>query len=280
VRAIAKVLEVSRSNLMERMKTPKRKRPNRYNKKADKRLLPLIREITDKRPTYGYRRVTALLNKPILGSVDKPVNHKRVYRVMRFNGLLLQRHTGRPNRTHDGKIVTLRSNMRWCSDVFSIQCWNGDRVHVAFALDTCDREAIGYIASTVGTNGACIRDLMVECMEYRFGQRDRLPHPIQWLSDNGPCFTAHETVQFGRHLGFEIRTTPAYSPESNGMAEAFVKTFKRDYVWFGDLSNAQTVMEQLPGWFEDYNEKAPHKGLGMQSPREFLRSQQNQVSNL
>ncbi len=62
-------------------------------------------------------------------------------------------------------------------------------------------------------------------------------------------------------------------PESNGLAEAFVKTFKRDYVWFGDLENAETVMSQLPHWFEDYNEKAPHKALKMRSPREHLKEQ-------
>ena len=66
--------------------------------------------------------------------------------------------------------------------------------------------------------------------------------------------------------------TAPYSPESNGMAEAFVKTFKRDYVAFGNLRSAQKVMELLPLWFEDYNEKAPHKGLKMLSPREYRRS--------
>jgi putative transposase len=57
------------------------------------------------------------------------------------------------------------------------------------------------------------------------------------------------------------------------MAEAFVKTFKRDYAWFGNLSDARTVMAQLPGWFDDYNERAPHKGLKMLSPRQFRRQQ-------
>ena len=93
---------------------------------------------------------------------------------------------------------------------------------------------------------------------------------IQWLSDNGPCYVARDTVIFGKSIGLEICTTRPYSPESNGMAGAFVKTFKRDYVWLGDLSSAKRVMAQLPGWFEDYNENAPHKGLNMMSPREYI----------
>ena len=114
---------------------------------------------------------------------------------------------------------------------------------------------------------------MLESVEARFGKVERLPEPIQWLSDNGPCYIAKETVDVGRMLGFEVCTTHAYSPESNGMAEAFVKTFKRDYVWFGDLSTARRVIEQLPGWFEDYCERAPHKGLTVLSPRQFRRLQ-------
>ena len=162
------------------------------------------------------------------------------------------------------------SNTRWCSDAFSIQCWNGDQVHVAFSMDTCDREVMRYIASTIGIDGQAIRDLMLETVEYRFGNI-KVSGSLQWLSDNGSCYTAKETVSFGRQLGLDIRTTPAYSPESNGMAEAFVKTFKRDYVVFGDLKDAPSVMSQLPNWMEDYNEKAPHKALKMLSPREFIR---------
>ena len=71
-------------------------------------------------------------------------------------------------------------------------------------------------------------------------------------------------------------TTAIGSPQSNGMAESFVKTIKRDYVAFGDLSDAKTVMEQLPLWFEHYNEIHPHSALKYLSPRMFRREKLNE----
>lgn len=237
----------------------------------DLTLVSRIKEIIAAKPTYGYRRVTAVLNAKYAIADGARINHKRVYQVMKSNSLLLSKYGPKPIRVHDGKVITLHSNTRWCSDGFVISCDNGDKVHVAFSMDTCDRELIRYIASTKGIDGEMIRDLMAESMLYRFGNASKLPKSIQWLSDNGPCYTARETVRFGRELGFDICTTPPYSPESNGMAEAFVKTFKRDYVWVSDLSSATTVLERLPEWFRDYNENAPHKGLKMMSPRQYIR---------
>ena len=246
-------------------------RARRYNPQEDEALLPYIREIADQRGTYGYRRITTLLNQRLQMEGKNKVNHKRVYRIMKQHKLLLPAYGKKPSRTHDGKIITLRSNTRWCSDTFTIQCQNGDRVFVAFAMDTCDREILGYIASTIGIDGEAIRDLMTECVEYRFGKIDKLPCQIQWLTDNGPCYVSHETVKFARALGFDVCTTPSYSPESNGMAEAFVKTFKRDYASLDKLENKHDVMRKLTRWFDDYNENAPHQGLKMMSPRQFLR---------
>ena len=65
--------------------------------------------------------------------------------------------------------------------------------------------------------------------------------------------------------------TRSTSPESNGMAEAFVNTIKRDYVGGADLSDAEIVIKQLPGWIHDYNRFAPHSALGFLSPHDFPR---------
>lgn len=69
-------------------------------------------------------------------------------------------------------------------------------------------------------------------------------------------------------------STSVRSPQSNRMAEAFVKTFKRDYISVNPVPNAMTVIAQLPLWFEHYNNSLhPHKALGYRSPREFLNRQ-------
>jgi hypothetical protein len=76
-------------------------------------------------------------------------------------------------------------------------------------------------------------------------------------------------VLYAHELGLVPITTPAYSPESNGLAEAFIGTFKRDYVEGAELRDAETVLAQVGGWFADYNTQAPHSTLGMRSPHDY-----------
>src|SRR5215472_4832670 len=81
------------------------------------------------------------------------VNVKRVYRIMKVHGLLLERHTGAgEERRHDGRVAVNRPDTRWCSDGFEIGCDNGERVRIAFTLDCCDREAISWVATTGAIN--------------------------------------------------------------------------------------------------------------------------------
>jgi putative transposase len=115
-----------------------------------------------------------------------------------------------------------------------------------------------------------IRDLMVESVDRRFGDR-ALPHPIQWLSDNGSCYRAHETVEFAINLGRVPCFTPLRSPPVQRHGRSVCLNLQAS-VYVHDRPDAQTVLSQLSAWFEDYNESHPHKALRMKSPREFIRS--------
>lgn len=267
---VAEVIGVARSNLHERAAGRSRAR-GAYQKAEDAELLPVIRRLVDERPTYGYRRITALVNRERHAGELAPVNRKRVLRIMRQHALILERSTGRrEGRVHDGKIAVMRSNLRWCSDALEIACWNGEVVRLAFLIDAFDREAIAHVAVTgAGISGSDVRDMMLEAVERRFGT-DRAPQPIEHLSDNGSCYTAAETRDFATALNLVPCFTPVRSPESNGMSEAFVKTLRRDYVRLTPLPDAATALELVAGWIEDYNTVHPHSALQMRSPREFI----------
>ncbi|WP_328707234.1 IS3 family transposase, partial [Citreicoccus inhibens] len=106
---MAEALGVSRSNLVRSTSATAPSKPRGgYLKADDEWLLPLVRAVVHQRASYGYRRVTALVNRQRASEGKPGVNHKRVYRVMKAAGLLLARHTGKPTRTHEGTIVTLK----------------------------------------------------------------------------------------------------------------------------------------------------------------------------
>ena len=270
-RAVAQTLAVARSHINERRGRAGKPR-GRYRRAEDTEFLPAIRGIVDQRPTYGYRCVTALLNRHLRAEGKPTVNAKRVLRIMQHHGLTLEWHTARrPGRTHDGIVVALRSNVRWCSDHLELHARNREVVRLLFVLDACDREIIAWSAvANAGISGEMVRDLMITVVERRFGSR-KVPHPVEWLSDNGSAYTAKETADTARALGLRLLLTPVRSPESNGMSEAFVKTLKRDYAGISILPDAATILALLPTWIEDYCEVHPHSGLKFRSPREFIR---------
>ncbi|WPZ16172.1 IS3 family transposase [Nitratireductor rhodophyticola] len=270
---VAKTLGVSRSNLHDRLKGGAKPR-RRYHKAQDAAVVPLITALVAARPTYGYRRIAALLNRQLRSEGLAPVNHKRVYRIMQTHNLLLTRkYTKRPEHVHDGKVIVMRSNLRWCSDGFEFTCWNGDIIRSAFIIDAHDREIIAWRAvANAGISGSDIRDIMLEAVERRFGAY-RAPAVIEMLSDNGSPYIAKDTQIFARQLGLKPCFTPVQSPQSNGISEAFVKTLKRDYVQVTPLPTAPTVLGLIENWIEDYNDNHPHSGLKMRSPREFIAAQ-------
>ncbi|HHT0359380.1 IS3 family transposase [Klebsiella pneumoniae] len=238
----------------------------------DTDVLRRIHHVIGELPTYGYRRVWALLRRQTELDGMPAINAKRVYRIMRQNALLLERKPAVPpsKRAHTGRVAVKESNQRWCSDGFEFRCDNGEKLRVTFALDCCDREALHWAVTTGGFDSETVQDVMLGAVERRFGSE--LPaSPVEWLTDNGSCYRANETRQFARMLGLEPKNTAVRSPESNGIAESFVKTIKRDYISIMPKPDGLTAAKNLAEAFEHYNEWHPHSALGYRSPREYLR---------
>ena len=241
-------------------------RPAWYVRAEDRVVTAQIRTVIRTRASYGARRVRALVNREFATGY----NLKRIQRVMELNGWKLPRATRRrTGRAHRGLIRRAASNERWCSDVLEIACWNGEIVQVGFALDCHDREALATVAAARDLLASDIQQLMQRAVAARFGVGARPDTPIQWLSDNGSIYTALDTLLTAERLHLVPITTPAASPESNGMSEALVNTVRRDYLAGADLATAAIVLEQLPAWIADYNAVAPHSALGYQSPQQY-----------
>ncbi|HBC8975178.1 TPA: IS3 family transposase [Escherichia coli] len=275
VSLVSRCLRVSRAQLhviLRRTDDWKDGRRSRHSDDTD--VLLRIHHVIGELPTYGYRRVWALLRRQAELDGMPAINAKRVYRIMRQNALLLERKTAVPpsKRAHTGKVAVKESNQRWCSDGFEFRCDNGEKLRVTFALDCCDREALHWAVTTGGFDSETVQDVMLGAVERRFG--NELPaSPVEWLTDNGSCYRANETRQFARMLGLEPKNTAVRSPVSNGIAESFVKTIKRDYISIMPKPDGLTAAKNLAEAFEHYNEWHPHSALGYRSPREYLRQQ-------
>lgn len=264
------MIGLTRQAFYKRQKYQSKARLQFYTKADDSEVLAKIQGVIQIRPSYGYKRVTAMVNQKQI--VTEKYNKKRIYRVMKKEGLLLPANmSSRKVHPGTGKIITLHSNTRWCSDCFEIECYNDERVYVAFSLDCRDREVMSYVATQTDITQVEIQNLMIQTVEARFG-KSKAPREIQWLTDRGSVYRAIETQKLARSLGLKPCFTAAYSPASNGMAESLVKTIKRDYVYTNDCASADWVLRELPKWFDDYNNYAPHSGLDMLSPRQYLQS--------
>ncbi len=163
VKLVCEVLGVSRSNVSARRSREATWRDGRQPRPThDAPVVEAIERVISDLPSYGYRRVWGTLRRERIAAGQAPLNAKRIYRVMRAHGLLMQRRAApvRPQRRHDGKVAVERSNQRWCSDGFEFRCDNGEPLRVTFALDCCDREAMSWAATTAGHSGDIVRDVM------------------------------------------------------------------------------------------------------------------------
>ena len=128
--------------------------------------------------------------------------------------------------------------------------------------DNCTRQCLGLPLFVVGPKVTA--EMVVEAL------RMLLPPELQFLiSDRGTHFTAEVFQQLARHEEFIHVLIARHRPQSNGIAERFVRTLKewlRDKTWANDEELA-ALIEQF---IAEYNDR-PHQGLPIPglSPNEF-----------
>jgi putative transposase len=257
--------------MVEQFRYPKQPQRDSYRLTEDKDAPAVIRAITDACTIDGYRRVTAVLNRARPIASASQISHMRASWLIRLSSRLLPPRTGRSSiRAHEGSVVAAASNERWASNGLEIHCHSSEVVPIAFAIDTHHREIITPIAIYAGgILGEMIRDIMLDCVERRFNAL-RVPFPVQWLAENGSAYTATKTTDFAAALNLFPCCTPVRSPGSDGVCETVTKNLKRDYARVNRRSGDISILQQLPAWFEDYNNIHLHSSLRMRLPCEFI----------
>ncbi|MCB9725552.1 MAG: IS3 family transposase [Spirochaetaceae bacterium] len=267
LRRICSVLAVSRSALQDR-------NGGRREPVVDELLAARIHRLIQQHPTYGYRRIWALLRF----REGVRVNQKAVYRVLRVKGWFVhQRQPKARPRVRASRSVAPASNVRWATDVTHIPCGRDGWGHLAAVIDCHDREIVGYEFALRGRAREAERAVEEACIR-RFGTlRPRGPKPIV-RSDNGLIFQSRRFREACRDYGLRQEFITPYTPEQNGMIERFFRSLKEECVWQHSFRSFREATHHVDRWIRWYNEERPHQALDYRSPSEYRAQLLNQVA--
>jgi len=265
-RRICRVLGVPRSSLRSAPVEKRRRRP------LDAVLVERIRELIAKHPTFGYRRLWALLRY----AEGLLVNAKAVYRILKAKRWFVHQRTVTPRpRVQGRRSVAPASNVRWAMDLTHVYCGADGWGHLAAIIDCHDREIVGWEFSLRGRAREAERALEEACL-YRFGTLRPEGRTPTIRSDNGLIFTARRFRAACRDYRLRQEFITPYTPEQNGMIERFFRSLKEECVWQHNFSGYVEARTAIREWIRWYNEGRPHQALGYLSPHQY-RAQQLQA---
>ncbi len=227
-----------------------------------------LRELAAERPRFGYRRLYIFLRREKTedGMLRWRVNHKKVYRLYREEGLAMQRRRRKRFRAEARVPLALptRANEMWTMDYTHDELAGGRKFRTLNLMDGYTREALRIEPDTSLPGLRVVRVLE--------GLRERRGTPAAIQVDNGTEFTSRVVDQWAYQNQVALHFIERGKPTQNAFIESFNGKFRDECLnqnWFVDLRHAREVIE---AWRVDYNTVRPHSSLRYLTPELFAAS--------
>ncbi len=234
----------------------------------DPQTVLLVREIGNKRPTYGTRRMAAQIRR----ETGVPTNRKKIQQIYRKIGWITPKKTkndiiraGRRDR-----FKPTGPNQLWETDITYVWCGVDGWCYCFNVIDTFTRKWITYVFDTQATAQVAVESLTKAVSTISADEA----RGLLVRSDNGVRYTSREFKESMKALGVRCEYIWHNTPEQNGHVESFHKTLKKEYVWPHDFARFQDAEVVLAEAFADYNQDRIHSALGYLTPDEFVRKTQ------
>lgn len=229
-----------------------RYRPRRSEQTA---LRKRLGELAEQRPRFGYRRLTILLRRE-----GQAVNHKRVYRLYRQEGLAVRRRVRKRVAPVQRPLLGAPEQVgqEWSVDFTHDTLASGRSFRTLNIVDSYSRECLAIEVDTSLPAARVIRVLERVSAEHGLPKRLRV--------DNGPEFAGQALDAWAYKQEVQLLFIQPGKPMQNGYVESFNGKFRDECLnqhWFVDLDDAREIIEV---WREDYNTVRPHSALGYQPP--------------
>jgi putative transposase len=220
-----------------------------------------LRALAEERRRWGC----PMLYRVILREGFK-VNHKRVERLYREEGLSLRRRRRRKRLSHL-RVVRERPqalNHTWAADFVHDALFNGRRFRVLAIIDEFSRECLA-LEVDASLTGERVTKVLERVCEVR-------GVPVIVQSDNGPEFRGLVMDQWAYRRGVRLQFIEPGKPIQNAFIESFNSRLRDECLneqVFVSLADARHRSEQ---WRVQYNLARPHSSLGYLAPEEFAAS--------
>lgn len=232
----------------------------RYRRRRtdDALLRQRLRELAEQRRRFGYRRLHVLLRRE-----GWAVNHKRVYRFYREEGLAVRRRKRRQRAASERVPLPAptQPDQGWSMDFLQDALADGRKIRLLTVEDDYTREALAIEVDHSLPGARVVRVLE------RLREQGRLP---EWIvCDNGPEFTGRLLDQWAYQHGVRLEFITPGKPTENGYQESFHGKLRDECLnehWFTSQEEAR---EKIEAWRVDYNRVRPHSSLAYQTPEEF-----------